>query len=114
MKNFKFRAFYNEKMHYSDQVINYKNCQFYPMAFHKGVDQKDIILMQYSGETDSSDHKIYEDDILELHMPSGEVTTAFVTFKDGEFLWGESSLHKIVAAFKTEVHFNIHENQELK
>ena len=109
MLNYKFRAFYNGRMHYSDQVINYKNCQFYPMAFHEGVEQKDIILMQFSGESDSRDHKIYEDDILEIHLPSGQRLPGVVTFNNGEFLWNETSLHKIVKSFKTEVHTNIHE-----
>lgn len=114
MKNYKFRAFYNGRMHYSNQVIDYKNCQFYPMEFHKGVDQKDIILMQFSGESDSRDHKIYEDDNLEVHYPSGKIFTGWITFENGEFLWNGTSLHKIVTEFKTEVHFNIHENPELK
>ena len=113
MLNYKFRAFYSGKMHYADQVIDYKNCQFYSMKYHKGVEQKDIILMQYSGESDSRDHKIYEDDVLELHYPSGKILTGIASFKNAEFLWNGISLHKIVSSFKTEVHFNIHENPEL-
>lgn len=113
MLNLKFRAFYNGEMHYADQVIKYKNCQFYPMKFHKGVEQKDIILMQYSSEDDSSDNEIYVDDILEVHYPSGQVYTGLVTFKNGEFLWNGSNLHKTVSCFKTEVYFNIHTNPEL-
>ncbi len=80
------------------------------------VDDKDIILMQFTGLLDRNGKEIYEGDIiksLKNCMFDEGYEVADVLFQGGAFKYRSVNLKTVVDGFKAEVIGNIYENPEL-
>jgi len=84
MRTIKFRAWekpyksanFGGKMHYGIEEQAF---------FHKWLQDKDYILLQFTGLKDKNGKDIFESDVLKVILPSGESYIGQVDFSYGQF-----------------------------
>jgi uncharacterized phage protein (TIGR01671 family) len=116
MREIKFRAFWNKKMHQVESVLSGGRCALLTTGqTHRNVCvDNNMALMQYTGLKDKNGKEIYEGDIVKFRDEMSKVV-----FHDSEFSldFGDKYIqHALLTEaniIKIEVIGNIHENPEL-
>jgi uncharacterized phage protein (TIGR01671 family) len=129
MREIKFRAFWNKKMHQVESVLSGGRCALLTTGqTHRNVCvDNNMALMQYTGLKDKNGKEIYEGDICKIVVDdtTDDYSISTVKFHDGAFTvdadFGEYDTSAIGWAITDcengggyiQVLGNIHENPEL-